>query len=99
MFYDRFGQNLAQTAERLNGTTQVSSVYPNPMFYPGPAPQNVASPTIYKISPDLRAPYTIQSAMGVERQLTKAATVTVTYLNSIGNHDFFIRNINAPLVA
>ncbi len=100
MFYDRFGQNLVQTAERLNGTTQISSVYATPNFYPGPPQgQNIVAPTIYKISPDLRAPYTIQSAMGLERQLTKAATVTVTYLNSIGNHAFFIRNINAPLVA
>ena len=46
---------------------------------------------------NLRAPYTIQAAAGVERQLMKNATVSVTYLNSHGVHQFMTRNINAPL--
>jgi hypothetical protein len=102
MFYDRFGQNLVQQAERLNGITQNSIVVPNPDFYPAiPSFRTLqslssASPTIYKISPDLRAPYTIQSAASIERQLTKAATLSLTYLNSRGEHAFYIRNINAP---
>ncbi len=99
MFYDRFAPNLLQQAERLNGVTQVTSVYPSPQFYPAPQPlpANSSSRTIYQISPDLRAPYTIQSAVSIERQISKAATVSVTYLNSIGEHAFFIRNINAPI--
>ena len=102
MFYDRFGQNLVQQAERLNGSTQQSIVVPNPDFYSNIPPfsslqaMSTASPTIYKISPDLRAPYTIQSAVSVERQVTKAATLSLTYLNSLGEHAFYIRNINAP---
>jgi hypothetical protein len=55
-----------------------------------------ASPTVYRISPDLRTPYTIQSAVSIERQVTKAATVSVTYLNSRGEHAFYIDNVNAP---
>jgi len=51
---------------------------------------------MYRISPDLRAPYTIQSAASIERQVTKAATLSLTYLNSRGEHALYIRNINAP---
>jgi Carboxypeptidase regulatory-like domain len=102
IFYDRFGYNLVQRAELLNGTTQQSLVVTNPQFFnnniPNPLPAR-AAPTIYRISPDLRAPYTIQSAASVERQVTKAATVSVTYLNSRGEHAFYIDNINAPFVA
>lgn len=99
MFYDRFGENLLEQSERLNGVTQVSTVVPNPTFYPtapNPLPTSAASPTIYMTSPDLRAPYTIQTAASIERQITRAATFSVTYLNSIGEHGLFIRNINAP---
>jgi hypothetical protein len=101
IFYDRFGYNLVQRAELLNGTTQQSLVVTNPQFFtsiPNPLPAT-AAPTIYRISADLRAPYTIQSAASIERQITKAATVSVTYLNSRGEHAFYIDNVNAPFVA
>lgn len=53
------------------------------------------SSTVYQISPDLRAPYVMQSAIGVERQLTKNATLTINYLNSRGLHQLVTENINA----
>ena len=105
IFYDRFGYNLVQEANLLNGVTQQSAVVNNPQFFlvNGKAPsfnsiQSSASPTIYQIAPNLRAPYTIQSAASIERQITKNATVSVTYLNSRGEHAFFIDNVNAPYV-
>ncbi|MGO9271103.1 MAG: carboxypeptidase regulatory-like domain-containing protein [Terriglobia bacterium] len=54
-------------------------------------------PTKYQIDPNLRAPYTVQSAVGLERQVTKNATLSVTYLNAHGVHQLLTRNINAPL--
>ena len=39
---------------------------------------------------------TIQSAVGVERQLAKRATFALTYINSYGEHQVFFRNANAP---
>jgi hypothetical protein len=42
-------------------------------------------------------PYTMEAAVSVERQVTKNATVSVTYLNSRGVHQLFLRNANAPL--
>jgi hypothetical protein len=40
----------------------------------------------------------MQSAVGVDQQLGKIGTVSVTYLNSRGNHQFLTRNANAPLI-
>jgi hypothetical protein len=103
MFYNRFTYDLVLQTLRLNpnGTGQTQYVIDNPTFYPNiPSPSQLGSatsPTFYGASPSLRAPYTIQSAIGLERQVTKNATVAVTYLNSIGDHQFFLRNANAPL--
>jgi hypothetical protein len=106
IFYDRFGYNLVEQANLLNGVTQQSAVVAAPQFFSAngsgiPSFSQLAaagSPTIYQISPNLRAPYTIQSAASIERQITKAATVSVTYLNSRGEHAFYINNVNAPFV-
>ena len=37
----------------------------------------------------------MQTGVSLERQLTKSATVSVTYLNSRGEHQLFLRDINA----
>jgi len=101
IFYDRFSYNLIEQAERLDGITQQQSIVTNPNFFVTVPPTLGAaaevSPTIYRISPTLRAPMTLQSAVGIERQVTKSATVALTYLNSNGQHQLFLRNINAPL--
>jgi Carboxypeptidase regulatory-like domain/TonB dependent receptor len=100
IFYDRFAYNLVLQAERLNGTTQQQTLVANPDFYPNiptlPIAGALVSPTIYQVSPNLRAPMTIQSAVSLERQVTRKATVALTYLRSDGEHQLFIRNINAP---
>jgi hypothetical protein len=101
LFYDRFASSSVLQAERLNGVTQQQSVVVNPDTYPKKPLLSAAnaqvSPTIYQISPTLRAPQTWQSAVSIERQLGKKGTVAVTYLNSRGEHQLFLRNINAPL--
>ena len=95
IFYDRFPYNLVLQAERLNGFTQQQTIVPGLTF--GNTPVEQASPTRYQIASDLRAPYTMQSAVGVERQLAKSTTMAVTYINSYGEHQLFLRNANAPL--
>ena len=102
IFYDRFSYNLIQQAERLDGITQQQFILTNPAIASITTPPSLSaapqtSPTIYQISPTLRAPMTLQSAASIERQLTKSATVALTYLNSIGEHQLFLRNVNAPL--
>jgi len=104
MFYDRFGQGALLQAERLNGINQQQYVVPNPDFFPSiPSASQLAGtpatalPTKYQIDPNLRAPYTIQSAIALERQLGKNATMSVTYLNAHGVHQVLTNDINAPL--
>jgi hypothetical protein len=102
LFYDRFQEAQILEAQRLNGITQEQFVINNPecpnfaQFSSCTGAVIPATPTIYQISPRLHAPYTMQSAVSVERQLTKAATLSVTYLNSRGFDQFLTINANAP---
>ncbi len=109
IFYDRFQVSNLLQAERLNinGDTQTAYVVTNPTCFPGldqplnvpisncGTPEAIAS-TKYQINPRLHAPYTIQSAVSVERQVTKSATLSVTYLNSRGFDQFITINADAP---
>ncbi|MGH9522595.1 MAG: TonB-dependent receptor, partial [Terriglobales bacterium] len=102
IFYDRFSEGLVMQAERLNGITQQQYVVTNPDFYPnvpaiGTLTGALSSPTTYTIASNLHTPYMIQGAVAVEHQLTKTATLSVTYLHSKGVHQLLTHNINAPL--
>ncbi len=100
MFYDRFIDTYVLQTEQLNGINQQQFVVNSPTFYPDiPAINALPSriPTIYRLSPDLRAPYTMQGAVSLERQLSKLMNMAVTYIHSQGVHALLTRNINAPL--
>ncbi len=98
MFYDRFSYDLFLRQARLNGVTQQQFLVTNPQFYlfntPAPASLPQSNPTTYQPNSNLRAPYTIQTGISLERQLTKFANLSVTYLNSRGVHQFFTTNLN-----
>jgi Carboxypeptidase regulatory-like domain len=102
IFYDRFQEGQILEAERLNGITQEQFVINNPAcssltdFSSCTGVVTRATPTTYQISPRLHAPYTLQSAISVERQLTKSATLSVTYLNARGFDQLLTINANAP---
>jgi hypothetical protein len=104
IFYDRFTYDLVLQQERLNGITQQQFVVANPQFYLSNTPppsalqqMSTSAPTLYQPNPNLRTPYTMQTGLSLERQLTKTANLSVTYLNSRGVHQFFTENINAPI--
>ena len=102
MFYDRFSLANTLAALRYNGFVQQQYVVTNPDFFPAiPAVSSlsgsVSSSTIQTISPTLRAPYLMQSALGLERQLPLKTTVAVTYANSHGLHQLRSQDVNAPL--
>jgi uncharacterized membrane protein YgcG len=98
MFYDRFNQDLVLNADRLNGVTQQQYVVDNPTYTTPPTIPTLSSATqaIYQISPNLHAPYIMQSAVSLERQVTKIANVTLSYLNSRGVHELLSIVTNAP---
>ena len=102
MFYDRFQSEQILQAERVDGFVQQQYVILNPTCFPVAtncdlSNATAATPTVYEISPRLHAPYTLQTAVSVERQVTKSATLSVTYLNSRGFDQFGTINANAPL--
>jgi hypothetical protein len=102
IFYDRFTYTLAEQQERLNGINQQQFVVTDPQFFldaipaPPSLPAGATAPTIYRVNPDLKIPSILQTGISVERQLTKNANLSVTYLTSRGNHQFFTENINPP---
>ncbi|HEY6348823.1 MAG TPA: carboxypeptidase regulatory-like domain-containing protein [Candidatus Angelobacter sp.] len=112
IFYDRFPQNLIIQAEQLNGINETQFQFSKAQLQvlglqvfnpanPGSVPPlsalgNPKNSNVYQIASNLRAPYVMQAAVGLERQLTKNMTVTVNYLNSRGLHQFITDNINAP---
>ncbi len=102
IFYDRFTYELALQQQRLNGITQQQFLVTNPQFFladtpdPSSLPAGATAPTIYQANSNLRTPYILQTGISVERQLTKNANLSVTYLGSRGLHQFFSENINPP---
>ena len=102
MFYDRFAETNVLTAERYNGITQQEYIVTNPTFYPTiPSLSEIqqigaTSQTIYQIDSHLRAPYIMQGAATVERQLPRNTTLSVSYLRSHGLHELREEDINAP---
>lgn len=107
IFYDRFGIGSIENLNRLNGVTQQEYIFQNPAFYDPTTPVCASTGctqtggvssmnTRYTLSPNLRAPYTMQGAASLERQLWKNATAALTYINSRGVHQFVTINANAP---
>jgi hypothetical protein len=104
IFYDRFAYDSILQQQRLSGSFTQQIVVQSPGFFlpnvPDPAvlqSSPLATPTVYAGNPSLRSPYTIQTGVTVERQVTKAGNVAVTYLTSRGVHQFFTENINPPI--
>lgn len=111
MFYDRFAADLILNADRQNGITQQQyTVTASPQtctqncqpinFFPLIPPVGIlpaTTQTIYQINSQVRAPYIMQTAFSLERQVTRIANLTVSYLNSRGLHQLLSINANAPL--
>ncbi|HXR75016.1 MAG TPA: carboxypeptidase regulatory-like domain-containing protein [Bryobacteraceae bacterium] len=99
LFYVRFDDSDVLLAEQNNGINQQSYLVSNPTFYPNIPPVTglpLTQQIVYQIDKNLRAPYLIQSAIGVDQQLFKGTTLSVNYTNTRGIHQYDTRNINAP---
>lgn len=101
MFYNRISQNLTLQARRLNGITQEQFIIQNPDFYPivptiAALGSQSTPQTIRALDPNLRSPYLIQTAIGIERQLPHNTTISTTYTHTRGLHQLRSRSINVP---
>jgi len=102
-FFDRFSSSYVLDSIHQNGVNQQQYVVKNPDFTETPsslstlATQSSVSPTIYQLSPRLRAQINMEAAAGVEHQFGKIATASVTYINSHGSRQYLSNNVNAFL--
>jgi hypothetical protein len=98
IFYDRFALADFLTTQQLDGTAQVKATYINPGITCTPTnptgcgTSTSSRPTTYTLGNGIRSSYTLQSAIGVDQQLGRAATVSVNYLNARGVHEYLSRN-------
>lgn len=103
IFYDRFDVDNILQAEQLNGVNQQRYVVNSPTFLPPGLPPinsiagSATYPTVYRIGGQYEAPYVIEGAVGLERQVNKNIKTSLTYITTHGVRQFLTRNINAPL--
>ena len=102
MFYDRVSETLTLATIRNNGILQQQYLVNNPDFFPVIPTTDALQAlqqgqTTRQFEGDLRAPYVMQTAIGVERQLPKNTTLAVTYTHSHAVHVLRSRNVTAPL--
>ncbi|HEX6184372.1 MAG TPA: carboxypeptidase regulatory-like domain-containing protein [Pyrinomonadaceae bacterium] len=113
IFFQRFNQNLTLQAARTVGgsqsfvVTDTTSAALNQAVFTPSGVTNIPTAealttfrvnrTVREVAPDLRSPYTMQTAISVERQLPYRVTLSVSYIGARTLHALRSRNINAPL--
>ena len=111
VFFDRFPETDVLSALRFNGVTQTNYLINNSLaeggsaaaqtalaYYPNLPPVSLLSvqnQALYEIDRNLRAPYMMQSAVGVERALPAHTTLSVNLIDTRGLHVLRERDINA----
>jgi hypothetical protein len=104
IFYDRISESLTLQANRFNGTNQQQYVITDPaildLFPSVPALDTLSNfanaQTTIRMADQLRTPYTIQTAISVERQLPLKSTISVSFVSTQTRHLLRSRNVNAP---
>jgi hypothetical protein len=104
IFYNRFGLSSIEGINQNNGVNQISEIFANPaagctLTSTGMATAACTSgtgtsgarPSVTAAGAGLRSAYIMETAGTVEQQVGKYASVTVTYLNARGEHQFLDR--------
>ncbi len=100
IFYDRVTSAAFESAYLNNGIRQLDYTVDNPLFYPNiPSLSSLSlgNNTTYLVDPKFRTDYSMQSAIGVERQLPHSTTVALTYTFNRSNHLQQTVPINTPI--
>ncbi|MGA2156706.1 MAG: carboxypeptidase regulatory-like domain-containing protein, partial [Bryobacteraceae bacterium] len=101
MFYDRVGLGDFENAYLNNGVNQLQYTVYNPTFYINNIPPistlNAGENLKYVVDPKLRADYSMQMAIGVERQLPRNTTVSAFYTYNRSEHLAQTVPINSPV--
>ena len=97
-FFDRFSLGDALTTYQQNGLTQVRTTLKSVPVTCTPSTITtcgtgaVGSRQTYTLGKNLRTAYTMQSAIGVDQQIGRAASFSVNYLHAQGVHQYLSRN-------
>lgn len=109
MFYDRFGASNLLTVQHLNVQNKIVLNNPTCSDTTARSLQEIrlstcqsgtgsfsgqSVPVRYRVAPSFESPYTSQFGAGIERQITKGVSATVTYLHSFGAHQLVTINAN-----
>ncbi len=103
IFYDRYMLANVINTINSNGINQIQTQITNPSA--ACTPQDIAACTTgtssggnktYSASSNLRAPYTLHYAVGVDQQLFRGATLSLNYIRADGVHQFYSLNANSP---
>lgn len=104
IFYIRFPNQDELYTQEYNGVNQLSYLVKMPDFF---SPTTTPSISMLDVSGNpevrfitgnnLRTPYLMQSAIGVERQLARRTTLSVNWTDTRGVRQFVTSDINAPL--
>jgi hypothetical protein len=95
-FYDRTGTGPIFDILRYDGRHLSQYVITNPTYPFVPAPGAPQPTSVVRLDPTVQIPYTAQYGIGVERQLQKGTTLTVSYFGIRGVSLFRSRDVNAP---
>jgi len=103
MFYIRYANIDNLYVQEYNGINQKTYEVNNPDFYcptvlSGCVPANLTSttPVQFIAANNLRAPYLLQSAIGLERQLNRRTTLAVNVTDTRGVHQFVTSDVSPP---
>jgi hypothetical protein len=107
-FYDRFATTNLLTVHHLDVQNKIVLTNPecaatattldaidlSTCSGTGTTVNSQAIPVRYQVAPHFKSPYTNQVGVGLERQLNKGSTLTLTYLHSFGAHQLVTINGN-----
>jgi hypothetical protein len=100
VYMRRVGVNVGQQLARYQYAAERSLLLTTNLCYPDITVCNTLAaqpPSLYNFGPNLKAPMQGYFGLGVERQLTRQATITLTYNGYRGWHALRSIDINAPL--
>ncbi|WP_263416206.1 TonB-dependent receptor [Terriglobus albidus] len=97
LFYDRSGPSPISDLLHFDGVTLRKYIVSRPA-YPFPGSAVAALPTsLATLDPRVRMPSTLQFSIGLEEQITRSSTLSVTYVGMRGMNLFRSIDANAPL--
>jgi hypothetical protein len=97
VFYDRTGPGPIFDLLRYDGAHLLRSVVTDPNYPYVPGTGDAQPPSVVRLDPTIKISPVYQYGIGVERQLTKAATLSVNYSGLRGTNQFRSLDVNAPL--